>query len=115
MSTIVSDPRIDPRIKALMGMMPGGSQPDVGDREELLAEVNTPDALAIQAATTAMLDALDNEDVAPWTGLTVTTHEFVSAPDERTERAHVHQCARRVAEAGSRHLICTNEARLPGC
>ncbi len=72
MSKIVSDPRIDPRIKALMGMFPSGGQPDIGSREELLAEVNTPDALAVQAATSAVLDALDNEDVAPSTGLTVT-------------------------------------------
>ena len=45
MSKIVSDPRIDPRIKALMGMMPSGAQPDIANREELLAEVNTPDAV----------------------------------------------------------------------
>ena len=40
--------------------------------------------------------------------------ELVFASDERTERAHVHQCAGRVAQARSRHLICTNGARLPG-
>ena len=36
------DPRIDPRIKAVMGMMPSGPQPDVASREALIAEVNTP-------------------------------------------------------------------------
>ena len=45
MSKIVSDPRIDPRIKALMGMMPSGPQSDIANRDDLLAEVNTPDAL----------------------------------------------------------------------
>ena len=84
MNKIVSDPRIDPRIKAMMGMMPGGSQSDIGNREDLLAESNTPDALAMQAAMKGVLDTLDNEDVAPSTGLTVTTHEFVSAPDGNT-------------------------------
>ena len=69
MNKIVSDPRIDPRIKAMMGMMPGGSQSDIGNREELLAENNTPDALAMQAAMKGVLDTLDNEDVAPSTGL----------------------------------------------
>ena len=84
MNKIVSDPRIDPRIKAMMGMMPGGSQSDIGNREDLLAESNTPDALAMQAAMKGVLDTLDNEDVAPSTGLTVTTHEFESAPDGNT-------------------------------
>ena len=74
MSKIVSDPRIDPRIKALMGMMPSGAQPDIANREELLAEANTPDALAMQAACAVCFDSLDNEDVAPSTGLTVTDH-----------------------------------------
>ncbi len=84
MNKIASDPRIDPRIKALMGMFPSGPQPDVATREELLAEVGTPEALAMQSATKALLDSIDNEDVAPSTGLTVTTHEFTSEPDGNT-------------------------------
>src|SRR3954463_8888261 len=40
--------------------------------------------------------------------------ELESAADERTERAHVHHCARRVAQVRSRHLICANGARLAG-
>jgi len=39
---ITEDPRIDPRIKAIFGMMPAASSSgNVNDRETLLAEMNT--------------------------------------------------------------------------
>ena len=48
MSKIVEDPRIDPRIKAVMGAMPIPVQEDVTDRDAMLRAVNMPDALAAQ-------------------------------------------------------------------
>jgi acetyl esterase/lipase len=83
-SKIAEDPRIDPRIKAVMGMMPSGPQPDIGSREALLAEVNTPAAQAAQTAMAGFMDMLDNEDVAPSAGLDISTREFTSAPDGNT-------------------------------
>ena len=84
MSKIAEDPRIDPRIKAVMGAMPSGPQPDIASREDLLAEVNTPAALAAQKVLAGFMDMLDNEDVAPSAGLELATHEFSSAPDGNT-------------------------------
>jgi acetyl esterase/lipase len=83
-SKIVDDARIDPRIKAVMGSLPSAEQTDVKDRDALLAEVNHPDAVAEREQMTAMLEALDNEDVAPSAGLDVRTIEFTSSPDGNT-------------------------------
>ena len=84
MSKIADDPRIDPRIKAMMGAMPSAPQSDVPDRETLLAEMNTPESLATQQQMKQFMSLIDNEDVAPSTGLEITTHEFTSSPDGNT-------------------------------
>ena len=84
MSKIVDDPRIDPRIKAIMGGFPTVEQSDVKDRESLLAELNEPDAVAAREELTAALEALDNDEIAPSAGLDVRTLEFTSSPDGNT-------------------------------
>jgi acetyl esterase/lipase len=83
---IAQDPRIDPRIKALFGAfeMPGGS--DVESREALLESAGSEEAQAAQAALKMLLDACDNEEVAPSEGLEIKDYEFVSAPDGNTAR-----------------------------
>ncbi|MFI4975882.1 MAG: alpha/beta hydrolase fold domain-containing protein [Caulobacterales bacterium] len=84
-SKLATDPRIDPRIKAMFGAMEDLTVPgDVANREELLAEENSDAAKARLAGFQAMMDALDNETVAPSAGLTVRTESFVSAPDGNT-------------------------------
>ena len=81
-SKILSDPRIDPRIKAIFGSMPEmGPAKDVANREELLAAENTPEAKAAALAQKAMFDAIDSEEVASFKGLSIRTETFVSAPD----------------------------------
>lgn len=84
MSKIVDDPRIDPRIKAVMGAMPIPVQEDVTDRDAMLRAVNQPDALAAQQLLEGMLDMLDSEDVAPSSGLAISTIKFTSDPDGNT-------------------------------
>ena len=84
MSKIVDDPRIDPRIKATLGAMPIPEQQSVSDRDVLMKEVNQPEALAAQQMLVGMLDMLDSEEVAPSTGLDVSTIEFTSQPDGNT-------------------------------
>ena len=81
---VAADPRLDPRIKALLSAMPSGSQSDAASREQMLAEVSTPEALQQQAMMSAMLDAVDNEDVAPSAGLRVVEESAVSQPDGNT-------------------------------
>ncbi|MFN8027188.1 MAG: esterase, partial [Acidimicrobiia bacterium] len=85
----ISDPRLDPRLAAVLAVIPVGEQPDVESREALLAQVNAPEARALYEATTQAMDMLDDENVAPSTGLVVTEHEFTSQPDGNTVRVRV--------------------------
>jgi acetyl esterase len=84
MATIDDDPRIDPRIKAVLGAMPALSEPDVSSRDELLAEMATPEAVAAMAGVDAMFELFDNEELAPSTGLDSSSVEVVSHPDGNT-------------------------------
>lgn len=75
------DPRIDPRIKAVMGGIEFSAPEDVASREELLASVNTPESRATQEGLEAFLDLCDTEEIAPSAGLSIRTMEFDSEPD----------------------------------
>jgi acetyl esterase len=81
-SKLASDPRIDPRIKAIFGAWPDVPNPgDARDRDQLLAEVNTEEAKARMAQQRAMFDAMDTEQIASFAGLTIRTATFTSQPD----------------------------------
>jgi acetyl esterase len=81
-SKLASDPRIDPRLKAMFGGWPDLPNPgDARDREQLLAEVNSEAAKAGQAQQKLMFDAIDTEEVASFKGLTIRTATFTSQPD----------------------------------
>jgi len=62
-------------------MMPMTTLADVGSRDEYLAEVNTPEAIAQAAEVKTLLDLLDDENLAPSAGVEISTVEFTSAPD----------------------------------
>jgi acetyl esterase/lipase len=84
-SKLANDRRIDPRIRAILGASTvGEALSDVPNRETLLAEVNSPEAIAAETAMLAMFEAIDNEFVAPSAGLRMHTERFVSAPDGNT-------------------------------
>jgi len=84
-SKIATDPRIDPRIKAILGAMPEMSpQGNVASRDVILAEENKPEAKAAAERMTAMFAMMDNEQVAPSAGLTIRTETFRSEPDGNT-------------------------------
>lgn len=79
---ISDDPRIDPRIKAVMGAFPTMEpQADVADRQQLLDAASTDQARQTRAMLSAFMDACDTEDLAPSAGLTITEHKLVSDPD----------------------------------
>ncbi len=81
-SKIASDPLIDSRIKAMFGAWPDLTpSTDVPNRDALLAEENSEAGRQRWAATQAMMDALDNETVAPSAGLVVRDERFQSQPD----------------------------------
>ena len=86
---IAADPRIDPRIKAVFAAPDRPPLGDIASREALLAEANSPMALAMEGAMNSFLDACDNEATAPSAGLTVTEESFTSAPDGNTIKVQV--------------------------
>jgi acetyl esterase/lipase len=89
-SKITSDPRIDPRIKAIFGAAPDVTPAgDVASREDILAEEQTEAAKARRAGIDAMLAMCDNEAIAPSKGLTVTVETFRSEPDGNTIKIQV--------------------------
>lgn len=84
-SKLELDRRLDPRIKTFFaGIDLGAAKPNVSSREELLAQENTPQALAAQDGANALFNAMDSEDVAPSAGLTACTETFTSSPDGNT-------------------------------
>ncbi len=84
MSKLTDDPRIDPRIKAVMGAFPDMAQSDAPSREVMVKEANTDEAVAMRTELKSMLDLVDDESVAPSAGLAISTHEFTSSPDGNT-------------------------------
>ena len=84
MPDIANDPRLDPRLKAMLAMFPPGDESDVTSRDAQVAAANSPEALAVAEQMRVMLDMMDNEHIAPSTGLDISDHEFTSAPDGNT-------------------------------
>ena len=70
-SSIASDPRLDPRIKAMMGAMPAMEARDAESREQLLAEAASEEAVAAREAMAGFMDMVDNEEIAPSAGLNI--------------------------------------------
>src|SRR4051812_41247511 len=90
MADIASDPRIDPRIKAVLAAFPAMEpRPDATSRDQLLAEASTDEARAQRAMLTTILDAADNDEIAPSKGLSVTEHTVTSEPDGNTINVRV--------------------------
>jgi len=83
---IATDPRLDPRIKAMFGALTLPARTDVPDRETLLARDNSEEAKARTAMIEGLLDQMDNEAVASSKGLTSRWESLVSAPDGNTIR-----------------------------
>ncbi len=84
MSKLTEDPRIDPRIKAMMSDMPMADLGSAQTREALLEQANSPEAREREAQMVALMEALDEEAIAPSAGLEITTHAFTSSPDGNT-------------------------------
>ena len=84
-SKLAEDPRIDPRLKAALGSLGVlTATGDVASREDMLAAANSESGKKEAASIAAMLDAFDDETVAPSAGLSIRTERVVSAPDGNT-------------------------------
>jgi acetyl esterase/lipase len=87
-SKIAVDPRLDPRIKAMLGGLELPAATDVADRAALLARDNSQEAKARSAMIDGLLDQMDNEAVASSKGLRSHWESLASAPDGNTIRLH---------------------------
>jgi len=78
------DPRLDPRIRAVLGVlnMPPGA--DVASRAELLERASQPEALQALEGMKAFMEMCDTEELAPSAGLVTETRSFTSKPDGNT-------------------------------
>ncbi|CAB4864488.1 unannotated protein [freshwater metagenome] len=78
---IAADPRLDPRIKAILSMMPTISASDVNSREELLDDARSEAQVQTMAMYAAAMDMCDVESIAPSAGLRIHTERVTSQPD----------------------------------
>src|ERR1700722_10905571 len=78
---IAGDRRLDPRIKALLSMLPQLEASDVASRDVLLAEANAEGTAEAAEIFRAFMDLCDTEEAAPSAGLRVYTEKITSAPD----------------------------------
>ncbi|HVN89275.1 MAG TPA: alpha/beta hydrolase [Candidatus Binataceae bacterium] len=81
LSKIATDPRIDPRLKAVFGGWDVRPLGNVASREELLAIENSATAKTVAAAFKKFLDSCNKESIAPSTGLSIRTEVVTSSPD----------------------------------
>ncbi len=81
---IQADIRLDPRLRAILSMLPPTKLPDVASREELVAEARSPAAAEAREAFRAVMDLCDTDEFAPSAGLLVTEQQFTSEPDGNT-------------------------------
>ena len=79
--SIETDPRLDPRLRWILTAIPDQLLPDVDNREVLLAEANTPEALANRELLRSFMDLCDSEEIAPSAGLDINTRQITSTPD----------------------------------
>ena len=79
--SIETDPRLDPRLRGILTAIPDQLLPDVDNREVLLAEANTPEALANRELLRSFMDLCDSEEIAPSAGLDINTRQITSTPD----------------------------------
>ena len=78
---IANDPRLDPRIKAVLSLMPNMTMKAANSREEMIEDANAEDQLASRKAFQGMMEMCDNDEIAPSQGLKVTRKTIVSEPD----------------------------------
>ena len=84
-----SDNRLDPRIKAMLSMLPDAEVTDADSREQLLAEAASPEGVAENEMVAGFMNMGDNEEAAPSQGLRFATEDIVSSPDGNSIKVQV--------------------------
>lgn len=81
---LANDPRIDPRLKALLGAMPPIATANVTGRDQLVTEAAAPENKVFEQTYKAMMEACDTPAIVSSECLTVTKYEVPSQPDGNT-------------------------------
>lgn len=81
---VATDARLDPRISAILSLLPPTTAGDVDSRETMLAEAGSDAAREAVEVVRAFLEVCDTEEFAPSAGLRVHSEQIVSAPDGNT-------------------------------
>jgi acetyl esterase len=84
-----TDNRLDPRIKAMLAMMPSPELHDVQSRDELVAQAAAPQGAAQYAEMASIMNLADDEVVAPSAGLRFSREDIVSSPDGNTIKLQI--------------------------
>jgi acetyl esterase len=78
---VAADPRLDPRLKAILAGIPQTGTSDVDSREVILAEANSDAARQEAELFHSFMEFCDTEEAAPSAGLRIHTEQVVSSPD----------------------------------
>lgn len=84
-----SDNRLDPRIKAMLAMMPAMEVHDAQSREAMVADAASPQGAAQYAEMASIMNLADDEAVAPSDGLRFAREDIVSSPDGNTIKLQI--------------------------
>jgi acetyl esterase len=76
-----TDRRLDPRVKAILSLLPPMKVNSVANREELIAAANSEASLEARAIFQSFLEACDTEEAAPSAGLRLHDEKITSDPD----------------------------------
>ena len=87
MAEIANDRRLDPRVRAFLGVFPELVAADAESWEAMTADSAGLSETAAMVA--AVMEANDTEETAPSAGLKMDVHEFVSSPDSNTIKINV--------------------------
>ena len=84
MNKIANDARVHPRIRRIMSVMPEPKAQSFENYEAVMAYAAKQSVIDARAAQDAVIDGLDDQNLAPLDGLDISTHEITSAPDDNT-------------------------------
>ena len=78
---VAADPRLDPRVKAMLSTIKQVVPKSVDSREQMLEQAKSDHIARYEAARKQAMEACDTEAIVRQSGLSITRHELTSQPD----------------------------------
>ena len=76
-----NDQRLDPRVRAILNMVPSGPAPTFASREQALEAARSPEAMANAQTAIQLMELCDTEEVVTSAGLELWAEKIESQPD----------------------------------